>query len=515
MSGRRPVLERRRVIAAVALCAVVCNAACSSGAKSNALASPPQLPWSACGHRLQCTRVSVPLDWSDPNGAHISLAVIRHLVGQPAKRIGSLFFNPGGPGVSGVDTVKAAGTDLDALGGGRFDVVSWDARGTGASTHVRCFSNKADLAAFWDHSGIPTTMASSPAYLRKTAAFARRCGEQSGLLLRHISTADTVRDLEYLRELLGNRPLTYLGWSYGSFLGATYANMFPRRVRAMVLDGVVDPVIYTRGREASLDNSVADTDAIFQKFETLCAAAGAGRCALASRGAVASRVDRLRERLKRTPIPAPSAPGGLLTYGDLLTALFSTLRSPAAWPQLAKDLGAAEDGDGSALENVALQFRSPAGYELIAPASAIGCADSPAPEKPQAWPRVVGRLTRESFIYGPLLGWWLWAPCAAWPLPSADRYIGPWNASTKAPILIVGTRFDPNTPFANAQRLEHLLGNAVLLTHDGYGHTIAEDPSACVERAERAYLVGLAVPARGTVCPSDRVPFTPDFGKAS
>jgi pimeloyl-ACP methyl ester carboxylesterase len=469
-------VHRTLEIAGGVACIAWLACACAFRQTSHSVPFTPHIVWSACGKHVQCARVIAPLDWSRPSGPQITLSVIRHIASQPRQRIGLLFFNPGGPGVSGVDTVKAHGNDLDALAGGRFDVVSWDPRGTGASTHVQCFSNTASLAKFWDHVGFPMTQAASPAYLRKTIEFARRCGELSGALLRYISTADTVRDLDYLRELLGERRLTYLGWSYGSFLGATYANVFPRRVRAMVLDGIIYPPTYTTGRETSLANTMADTDLIFEKFESLCQRVGPSRCELAGHGPVALRINRLLARLRRGPVSAPSAPGGKLTYGDALTALFLMLRDPAEWPQLAKDFRAAESANGSALEIAALKLRSPSGYGLLVPAVAIGCADSPARQPSHAWPQVIGRLTADSFIYGPVLGWTLWAPCASWPAASAQRYAGPWNAVTKIPVLIIGTRFDPNTPFVNAQRLEHLLGNAILLTHDGYGHTSLQIP---------------------------------------
>jgi len=497
------------------LALLLCLTACAASVPPPST-SPlsPHITWSPCGPHVQCARVTVPLEWNKRTGAQITLAIVRHSASKPKMRIGTLFFNPGGPGVSGVSTVREAGDELDTFGDGRFDVVSWDPRGTGASTHVRCFTNLKAVARFWGDLGVPTTASASRAYLRKTIEFARRCGDISGALLPNITTADTARDLDYLRELLGEQRITYLGWSYGSFLGATYANMFPSRVRAMVFDGIVDPVRNVAGREPQLANGEADSDLVFGKFESLCDRAGRLRCALAGEEPAARGITRLLARLHRAPIAAPSAPGGSLSYSDLLTALFLKLRSPDQWPQLAKDIRAAETGDGSALENVAVMVRSPSGYQLLEAPIAIACADSPAQNPPQAWPQVTKRLTTISFIYGPLSSWWLWAPCASWSTASANRYTGPWSASTKTPILLISTRYDPNTPFANGQHLQRLLGNAALLTHDGYGHTSTADPSACVERAERRYLIGLIVPKRGAVCSSDRRPFDPDFGKS-
>jgi pimeloyl-ACP methyl ester carboxylesterase len=458
--------------------------------------------------------VLVPLDWAHLGGPKITLAVIRHRASRPRQRIGTLFFNPGGPGVSGVDTVKSPDISrlLDQAGGGRFDVVSWDTRGSGASTHVTCFRNQATARRFWGSLTIPTAPAASRRYLAKTTEYARRCGKLSGTLLAHISTADTARDLDHLRSLLHERRISYLGWSYGSFLGQTYENMFPHRVRAMVFDGIVDAVKYTRGREVSLINSVSSTDAVLEKFEALCGRAGPGRCALAGHGPVGRRVDGLLARLRHGSTPAPAAtPPGKLTYAGVLTAFFGELRNPATWPQFARDLEAAVNGDGSALETKARLY-SPVEGSAPAPV-ALGCADSPARRGTKAWPRVIRRLTRVSRLYGPELGWWLWAPCAAWPARSAVRYTGPWNAYTQNPILLVGTTNDPNTSYANARITARRLGHAVLLTHDGYGHVSISDPSACIEQAVRNYLVELVAPRRGTVCQSDRQPFDPRFGQ--
>jgi pimeloyl-ACP methyl ester carboxylesterase len=496
------------------------------GGPGAAAAAPAKvrIAWKDCGIRLQCAHVRVPLDWNHPAERKITLAVIRQLASRPEQRIGTIFFNPGGPGSSGVDVIKdpfSAGL-LDKAGAGRFDIVSWDPRGVGASTPVRCFRSKTEEARFWGDLTIPTTAAAGRRYASKAAAYARRCGEVSGALLRHISTADTVRDLDYLRRLVGEPKLNYVGWSYGTFLGQTYANVYPRRVRAMVLDGVVDARRYVRGRESSVDNVVTPADPVFEKFLAICQAVGPERiradgkaagCALAGGGiSPEQRVDRLLRQTRKTPIPAPSAvPPGPLTYSKLLTSIFPKLRNPGGWPEWAKELAAAAEGDGSALANIA-NANPPGAGGAPAPVS-IGCADSPARRPLGEWPGVIGRLTATSPLAGPVLGWWLWAPCAAWPTESADRYTGPWNAVTENPVLVIGTRWDPNTSYANARVTAKRLGNAVLLTHMGYGHISFVDPSSCVLASYRRYLTQLRPPARGTVCPSDRGPFDPAFGE--
>jgi pimeloyl-ACP methyl ester carboxylesterase len=199
-------------------------------------------------------------------------------------------------------------------------------------------------------------------YLPNALAFVKRCVALSGRLLAHISTADTVRDLDYLRRLVGDRQLNYRGLSYGTFIGETYANMFPRRVRAIVLDGVIGSVAFTTSAQAGIANSGADVDLVFAKLQSLCQAAGPARCALAGHGSVTTRVSRLLARLRRGPIPAPSAPAPhRLSYGELLFYMFAKLGRPANWPQIAAGLEQAASGDGSAIET-ALQQERP-GYQ--------------------------------------------------------------------------------------------------------------------------------------------------------
>ena len=498
--------RRRSVTGAVALCA----ACLGSLATGEAFAAP--IAWGACdppGEQLECATVRVPLDWDDPDGPMIGLSVIRHLASRPEQRIGSMFVNPGGPGESGVGLIRGDPEGLDAWGDGRFDVVSWDPRGTHASAPVRCFRSDQAEQAFWEGTSIPTTEPASERYRRKTEILARRCGEVSGRLLPHISTADTARDLDHLRSLVGDPELTYVGLSYGTFLGQTYANMFPDRVRAMVLDGIVDAVRYSKGAEARVARNVFASDAVFDEFLSLCEAAGRERCALAGRSRPAvERVGGLFARLRRAPIPAPAAsPPGELDYGDLLVSQFAPVRNPALWPQDAEDLDAALGGDGSALEAAARTSLTPAGFSGATTSAAISCADAPAHRGSRAWPRVIRRLNRTSRLQGRVQGWWLWAPCASWPVRGEDSYRGPWSAATSNPILLIGTRHDPSTAYANARRAERRLGNAVLLTHDGYGHISIQDSSDCVEEARVAYLVELIAPPAGTVCEANRKPF--------
>jgi pimeloyl-ACP methyl ester carboxylesterase len=515
--GRRTALALSLLVAIGALSLLAGPAVgAPAGAGPTAEAATARIAWKACGDRLQCARVQVPLDWSRPGGPTITLSVIRHPASRPDQRIGSMFFNPGGPGSSGVEEVRRSADLLDQTGQGRFDVVSWDPRGTGASTRVRCFADPAARERFWgDLPLVPTTVAAQTNYQRKAVEYGRRCAQASGDLLKYISAADTVRDMDHLRRLVGDRQLTYYGWSYGTVLGQTYANMFPRRVRAMILDGLLDPRPFTTSIQAAIGRGLVGTDLTFREFQRLCELAGPERCALAGKGSsVRARVKGLIRRLQRGSIPAPSArPAGRLTYSDLLATLFVWTPGPATWPTMAEALNQAADGDGSAVKELANQL-PPIAHAAIVPAAALQCADKPPPTVgSEAWPEVIPRFARANFALGPTNGWWLWAPCATWPVESPNRYAGPWNATTPNPVLVVGTRADPRTPYPGARAVAGLLGNAVLLTHDGYGHTTTVDRSACVIARMGDYLTGLTTPPPGTVCPSDRQPFDPDFGE--
>lgn len=502
-----PSLRRISVIALVLSAACICAAP----------ASADTINWKPCKEAekgLECARVQVPLNWSEIAGPKITLAVIRRPASEPAQRIGSLFFNFGGPGASGVGTVKATGPQLDKIGDGRFDVISWDPRGTGESTHISCFANKEEEAKFWGVYTVPISNAEWKQRMPQAIAYAKRCTKRNRTLLRYDSTADTVRDMDHLRELLGEPKLNYRGISYGTFLGQTYANLFPDEVRAMVLDANLNPFEFTKSVVNSMASSNADTDLVMRKFAQLCAEAGPQRCALANGGSPQKRLNRLVAQLKRGPIPAPKADPPKLTYSDLLIRVFIGQAGPAEWPQLASELDEAARGDGSSIAMFGQSFGSALTASLNA-AVGLQCADKPVPPKlgSSDWPQVLRTLTKVSVWNGPFNDWLLWAPCSAWTVAAVNRYTGPWNADTPNPVLVIGTRYDPRTNYGASVLVSKTLKNATLLTHEGYGHTSDVDPSACVERDVARYLTTLKTPPNGAVCQSDREPFDPDFGE--
>ena len=458
-------------------------------------------------------RIRVPLDWDRPNGRTISLALIRHLASKPDERIGTLFINPGGPGDTGVGLVQRRPRRIDAFGGGRFDVVSWDPRGTNASTRVRCFRSQRSEARFWAGASIPATKAASEPS-RARPPLGRRCGEVSGWLLPHISTADTARDLDHLRVLMGEEKLTYVGLSYGTLLGQTYANLFPDRIRAMLLDGIVER---PRTRRARRRGPAGVSSPTRSSTSSSRSATAPDRSAARSPVAATPRPSASSgcSRVKRAPIPAPGARPPLssrqeLSYGDTLLSQFQPLRAPRTWPANAADLDAALRGDGSTLESGASGFSA---RRLGRHADLGGglLRRRARPPGTTGWPSVIKRFERAGRLSGRVQGWWRWAPCAAWPVRGEDNYRGPWTATTPNPILLINSTFDPNTGYAKAVHVEQLLGNAVLLTQEGYGHLSFQNPSACVDQAMVDYLTELITPPPGTVCQSDQQPFDPDF----
>ena len=488
----------------------------------------PALRWVSCHHGFECATARVPLDYRHPGRSMIRLAVIRHRAGHPAGRLGSLFFNPGGPGGSGTALLPLVYRSFPAALRARFDIVSWDPRGVGASKAVQCFASQRAETRFFGallapDSSFPVGKAQMRQWIERSRELGRRCAQRNGSLLEHVSTADTARDLDLLRRAVGDRWMNYVGVSYGTFLGATYANLFPNRVRAMVLDGAVNPTAWvarqlkahggrflpTHLRQGS-DQGAAKA---LRAYLDLCGRAGVAHCAFSagSAGATRAKFGELLARLPKQPVK------GRMGYAPLVSATLAALYNVSGWSKWAQQLqkvwttGAASRttpgpsaltvDDSAPSATRARAGERYAGYEQQA---AVLCSESPNPP-PAAYAALDAFASRRSGVAG--LPWpWLDEPCASWPAHAADRYAGPSNRRTAHPILVIGTTYDPATPYQSAVALSHQLSRGRLLTVDGYGHT--SGASTCAHRYETRYLISGALPRRGARCSQDKRPFT-------
>lgn len=481
----------------------LCSGLSASGLSATGTSARPRaeqapLSWHGCGGGLQCASLAVPLSYAHPNGRTIRLALARLPSTSPRQRIGSLLINPGGPGASGVqflrEVVGAFAPDiLD-----HFDIVSWDPRGVGQSDPVECESGPA-LDRFFSLPASPTTMAQVASVVSATKAFDEGCVKRSGLsLLRNISTEDTARDLDRIRAALGDSKLNYLGFSYGTFIGAMYAHLFPTHIRAMVLDGAVDPALTTEQEDLQQAEGF-ETD--LNDFLSWCED-GSNGCALYQSGGVQAAFQRVLKRLQEGPVPTghrqqPTLDAGLGFYG-LAEGLYST----DTWSQLGDALAAILDNKGGQLLSLANDYtgRNPNGtYQNILEAdTAISCLDKPVPSSLARYEADAAAWAKVAPVFGPSEAWGPLA-CAYWPVPPVEQ-AGPLSAPGAPPIVVVGTTNDPATPYAWAQALASQL-SGVLITRVGAGHT-GYFFSTCVEQAANAYLIGLKVPSPGLTCQS-------------
>jgi pimeloyl-ACP methyl ester carboxylesterase len=517
-------------VAAALLLPLGGGAAAGAGAWPPDLPPPPPVPdvtWAACGKDLpglQCATVIVPLDYDAPGAATTSLALAKWPAEKGKRRIGTVFVNPGGPGGSGVGLVLSGfGQLLGANLDGRFDVVGFDPRGVGASDPLRCFPGEAALAEFF--AAVPVFPYRGDQYrpfFEHYRGLAAECldDRDDRRIARHMSTADVARDLDLLRRAVGDRRLSYLGFSYGSYLGMTYANLFPGKVRALAVDGVLDPQRWADGRHVELDRT--STRDVFREFLRLCDAARRA-CAFWAPGGAAPRWEALVQSLRRSPAVLPG-PGGPFpyTYDLAIADSNAAMYAPEVW--------AGPDGYAAFLDGLAdavLGEQVPASGLVAARAALLDrltathpegdyanffdayygnhCADAQYPRSLAAF-RTVGAYAAAGSRWGPLW-WWGNAGCADWPV-APDRYTGPWNARTSAPVLVVGNYYDNATDYAGAVTSARLLPNSRLLSYAGWGHT-AYGRSACVTAYVDAYLLDASLPPRGTVCPANANPFLP------
>ncbi|MFF7972071.1 alpha/beta fold hydrolase [Streptomyces sp. NPDC007905] len=456
-----------------------------------------RLDWHRCkatadsaapGDEWRCTTLKVPLDWSKPDGTTIGLALIRaRTTGR--NRIGSLLFNFGGPGGSGVSMMPYYAATASKLRE-RYDLVSWDPRGVGASEGVRCRSDR-DLDRSEQVDATPDTPAEEKTYLQDAADFGKGCQKAAGKLLAHVSTTDTARDMDLMRQVLGDRTMHYFGISYGTQLGGVYAHLFPQRVGRLILDAVVDPTAdavghaqnQARGFQRALDDYLKSTGQDPQQGSR--------------------KIVELLRRIDAKPLPTSS--GRKLTQTLAVTGIVLPLYSEAGWPRLTSALNSAEKGDGSQLLALADQYdeRDSSGHYGTTSHSqrAISCLDDRQRPTLTQTKKLLPEFERISPVFGDFLGWDTAGWCHDWPVPG-QYDTSEVGAPGAAPILLVGNTGDPATPYEGARRMADELGKGVgiELTWKGEGHGAYGNGSDCVDSAVNTYLLDGRAPKDGTVC---------------
>ncbi|HST65617.1 MAG TPA: alpha/beta hydrolase [Mycobacteriales bacterium] len=455
----------------------------------------PQVKDSPGGDRplsFGCGKLRVPLDYRDPSRKAIDLFLLRVRIAGQQKKIGSLVVNPGGPGGSGVDAAVGLGLSLPTDVLKRFDLVGFDPRGVGLSAPVECISGTLkDQAAALDPDARTETAYRAQVALAKEISTS--CLSKYGDDLQHYNTEETARDLDLVRQGVGDARLTYLGYSYGTRLGSVYAQLFPKRVRALVLDGAVDP---KQGEVASAQTQAAGFERAFDQFAADCKARNAA-CLIGPDPRAA--VNRLLATARKAPIPGGSG-GRKATAGHVLLAVVSALYDRGDWAELESALADATNGNASGLFTLADRYnqRDPKGdYTNLTDANiAINCADS-AEKVPDATVRRTLASWRSKYpLFGTSLALGL-LTCQQWTAPRQP--LPPVKAAGAPPLLVVGTVHDPATPYASAQVLARTLATGHLLTWQGEGHT-AYPKTPCVTAAVNAYLVSLKVPGRNASC---------------
>jgi pimeloyl-ACP methyl ester carboxylesterase len=445
---------------------------------------------------FQCGTTTVPVSYDDPDGDPLQLFLVKATLAGQTNRIGSLMVNPGGPGQSASDAAIQSALTLPTDVLARFDVVGMDPRGVGLSTPVECISAEDKDATFATDPRV-TDPAALDATFGLVDAVAAGCADKYEEALGAFNTVDTAKDMDLVRQSLGDAQLTYLGYSYGTALGSTYAELFPDKVRALVLDGGVDP---NAGRQAAAEGQAQAFEAAFDQFAANCTSL-VGGCPIG--GDPRGWVNDTLNAVAAAPIGSSRAgETRQATPGLVLSAIRSALYQPAAWPQLAQALATIATGDAAGILSLADTYtgRNEDGtYTNVVDANlAVSCADT----EEEFTREQVGALVADWSTRYPLFGAGAAQSlyqCTPWdaprtPLPDRD-------AAGSAPILVLGTQGDPVTPLPGALGLSERLTSGVLLVWQGNGHT-AYPKTECVTAAVNAYLIDLVAPQDGFACPA-------------
>ncbi|MFJ5138067.1 alpha/beta hydrolase [Streptomyces sp. NPDC088707] len=455
--------------------------------------------WRDCGVTgFQCATLRAPLDYAKPDGQQIDLAVSRVRATGPGKRLGSLLVNPGGPGGSAVGYLQGyAGVGYPAPVRARYDMVAVDPRGVARSEPVECLTGP-QMDTFTQVDQTPDDTAEVNALSAAFKAFSAGCAKKSRAILPHVSTVETARDMDILRAVLGDEKLNYVGASYGTFLGATYAELFPDRVGRLVLDGAMDPSLpaidLNRDQTAGFETS-------FRAFAADCVTQP--DCPLGT-GSVEAAGEALKKFFRDVDAePVPTGESRALGESLATTGVIAAMYDEGAWPQLREALTQAIGGEGSGLLALADSYyeREADGTyaNLMFANAAVNCLDLPAAYRgPADVSKAVPSFEKASPVFGRGLAWAA-LNCTSWPTPPTG---GPHRITAEgaAPILVVGTTRDPATPYKWAQSLAGQLSSGTLLTYEGDGHTAYGRGSDCVDTAINTYLLDGTPPAEGKRC---------------
>jgi pimeloyl-ACP methyl ester carboxylesterase len=446
------------------------------------------MAWTPCNSDLECGTLVVPLDYAQPAGPTIPIAVARHSAQDPAARIGSLVIDPGGPGVSGIDDMANELSALTPQLLDDFDIVLFDPRGVERSDPVTCGASTSSAPS----DPVPVTPSQQAATIAGLKQYAAACEAASANVLPHVGTVDVARDMDRLRQALGDTTLTYMGQSYGTLLGLTYASLFPTHIRAMVLDSVIDPAL---SFDQMTQGQAAGFEAMLTRFFTWCA--GSAACAWHPAGDPTTALQGLLAAAATSP--APAGGGHLAGVGQLYDGLLDALYSQSKWPELGQALAADVAGNGAPVVALSDRYNTGGSTNADDAGMAVDCLDHPTSRDLASYGPLGASLLAIAPVFGPLFAWGE-AGCAVWPAPPT-RTVGPVAAPGAPPILVVGTTNDAATPYAWAVNVSKELDRGVLLTREGDDH-VAYFYSACVRADVQTYLVSGWTPAPGTTCTS-------------